>query len=533
MTKSNSSQSSSPPSARTPRTRTGCWACRDRSVKCDAVGKNISLAHQLARSDEFIPRYYIDVVCANASLVDGRQHNPFRFHIIPLAQQSSIVYSAMLAVSAVKLAAKDPKFHRRALVHRHRVLMDIKNLLESIHTDTFKCLEALVAVVMLCWYDISDNCKSTWISHLMGIFGFLDVCLQQNIRTPEEKAIVQFGQQYLMYHLVMAKSTLHLDEVMPKYKDILTRLLGNSETSSTKCIDTNYTSSKELVNATSQPVSFGYGNGDPTMQPGFRLVGPSFNDELDRIDTHQGFSNRLLLIINDICDLRNSQNSDERQDNDAEALERRVIEIQSRLEVLTQNPPENSYQFWERSDQPGPEELQRRLDFIMMTAESHRLATLLFLDETCATHLPHIIPQCRKIRSATIHEILFKVKCICETGPITAALPIWPVFVAGCMASSDDERLQVMEIFDKFLSQKKFGSIPPALTVIQMVWRQRDLGCDENPRKVLLVSSCNHGGNHGGKDRSRNPPTGCKQRTLYPWERAISMLGGSSLLSLT
>lgn len=104
-----------------------------------------------------------------------------------------------------------------------------------------------------------------------------------------------------------------------------------------------------------------------------------------------------------------------------------------------------------------PEKLRLKLEFITMTADSNRLAALLFLDETCATHLPHIVPRCRKSRSVIIQKIFSYVKSICETGPITAALPIWPVFVAGCMASTDDDRLQVMEIFDKFLSEEKFG----------------------------------------------------------------------------
>ncbi|KAI1652699.1 fungal-specific transcription factor domain-containing protein [Daldinia decipiens] len=499
---------------------------------------SISFTHQLARFDEFIPRYYTEVVCANASLVDGRQHNPFRYHIVPMASHSSTVFSAMLAVSAVKMATKDPKFHRRALVHRHRVLVDVKRLLESDHIDTAKCLEALVSVVMLCWYDISDNCKSTWISHLVGIFGLLDVCLEKNIRSADYEGILHFSQQYLMYHLIMAKSTLHVDDVIPSYKHILSKLLGSPATTHKGRHNTNYAGLEGPYNAASRTMSSGYGNGDSTAQLGFRLVGPSFNDELDKIDTHQGFSNRLLLIINDICDLRDAQNSDEsnHQDADTEALERRVVEIQFKLDTLTQVPPEN-IQVLEagtnRDVQLEPEELRRKLEFITMTADSNRLAALLFLDETCATHLPHIVPQCRKNRSAIIQKTLSHVKLICETGPITAALPIWPVFVAGCMASTDDDRLQVMEIFDMFLSQKKFGSLPPALTVIKMVWRQRDLGSDENPRKILLASSSDSAGSCDGKGGGPTSSTSRRQRTRYPWERAISMLGGSSLLSLT
>ncbi|KAL4870100.1 hypothetical protein BDV12DRAFT_166590 [Aspergillus spectabilis] len=47
-----------------------------------------------------------------------------------------------------------------------------------------------------------------------------------------------------------------------------------------------------------------------------------------------------------------------------------------------------------------------------------------------------------------------------------------------------------------FQRERAFGSIPPACAVIENYWRQRDLGCDENPRKTRSssFSRTNHNG---------------------------------------
>ncbi|KAI1387989.1 uncharacterized protein F4822DRAFT_298391 [Hypoxylon trugodes] len=490
------------------------------------VGSSIGFSCRMTQLDDYILKYYNAVVCASASLVDDQRHNPLRYLILPMAAHSNTVFAALLAVGAVKMAYNDPRYLHRALVHRQRVLTDLNKFIQGSLSDTSKCLEALVSAVMLCWYDISDQCRATWTSHIVGISGLLDACQGQASRSPGHETLLQFSQQYLMYHLVMAKSTLHVDGVIPNSKSILSRLIGVSSSPTRNRDDRDGVHERAPRNSTSV-------NEEPEERIEPCLASFFLDNELDEIDTHQGFSNRLLLLINDICDLRDSECSGKAGDANADtsALERRVIQIQSQLECLTQVPPKSVLQSSRdrREDyqtQPLLNEFhKRRLELITMTAETNRLAALLFLDETCGTHFPHIIPRCRKSRPDFIQKVLSLIQDICDTGPITAALPIWPVFVAGCMASSDDIRLQVLEIFDKFQRQKKFGSLPPALAVIRMVWNQRDLGCDENPRKVsspISVSDSTGTGN-GKKDKGAR----------YSWERAISMLGGSSLLSLT
>lgn len=114
-----------------------------------------AFANRLSQTDEYVLNYYTAVVCPNASLVDNKRNNPARYLILPMAAHSHIILNAMLAVSGVRLAYRDTRFHHRTLVHRQRVLADLKCFIQDVPSDTTKCLEALIAAVMLCWYEVS------------------------------------------------------------------------------------------------------------------------------------------------------------------------------------------------------------------------------------------------------------------------------------------------------------------------------------------------------------------------------------------
>ena len=109
----------------------------------------------MSQTDEYVFNYYTAVVCPNASLLDNQHNNPSRYLILPMAASSKIIFSALLAVGGIRLAYRDTRFRHRALVHRQRVLADLKGFIQDVPSDTTKCLEALIAAVMLCWYEVS------------------------------------------------------------------------------------------------------------------------------------------------------------------------------------------------------------------------------------------------------------------------------------------------------------------------------------------------------------------------------------------
>lgn len=220
----------------------------------------------------------------------------------------------------------------------------------------------------------------------------------------------------------MARTTFSIEGIMPGWEEILERnvnIIGDS--------------------ALSTHAAAVAGDDGPSA------VSPSAGDY---IDVCQGFSNRLLLLINDICNLPGGSRQDA-----AAAVKR----IDTCLENLEQLPPSSL-----QSDPTGasPEleaARQRKLDVITATAEANMLSAFVFLDETCRIHWPGIVPECRASLQKHISRIFSLVEEICEKEPVTAALPIWPVFIAGCSLDKDEDRVRLLGILDKFKWQQLFG----------------------------------------------------------------------------
>lgn len=271
----------------------------------------------------------------------------------------------------------------------------------------------------------------------MGLSAILDACPDQAWQHPDAARLIQTAQQYLVYHLIMAKATFCLDDSIPNAKNVLSRYLsGDGKSSERGTAD----------HGTSRPD--GGDNGvSHIFGPPF-LGGPS---HLHYIEPHQGFSNALLLLVNQICDLAGEAESTD--------IAKRARQLEARLESLTQLLPKSALDGAARYlvHMAGDEIPSHRLESIVDTAEAHRLAALLFLDEICALHVPRVTPDCRSARSAHIERILSLVESICEREPVTAALPIWPVFIVGCAIVAEDDRRRVLDILDKFQLRRIFG----------------------------------------------------------------------------
>ena len=171
------------------------------------------------------------------------------------------------------------------------------------------------------------------------------------------------------------------------------------------------------------------------------------------IEHHQGFSNALLLLVNEISDLAGKGGTND--------IAKRVYQLEAQHEKLNQLLPKSALD--ESTSLPIHMERKKipsyRLQSTLDTAEAHRIAAFLFLDEMCALHLPGVAPDCRSSGSAHIEEILSLVESICNREPVTAALPIWiwPVFIVGCAVITEGDRLRILDILDKFQLRRIFG----------------------------------------------------------------------------
>lgn len=295
---------------------------------------------------------------------------------------------------------------------------------------------------LTCWVQITDLCRSTWTNHLMGLSGILDSAPVQSCQDDHASKLIQTCRQYLIYHLIMAKATFCSKDVMPRSELTLSRNLEQWEVWNG---DQKRQVISELLCEDQQLSSV-------SRNPGLAF---RTSDNMRLIESSQGFSNALLLLINDICDLTN-QHTTCRQ-IDRAGITSRVSYIQQCLRELNQISPHPS-DIYLRAGQllETHEMLHKRVESITATAEANRLAALLFLDEMCDLHFPDIIPTCRSNRSNIIQRILSLAEEVCEKYTVTAALPIWPTFLAGC-SSGEENRVRVLTILERFQRGRSFG----------------------------------------------------------------------------
>lgn len=122
--------------------------------------------------------FYTAIVCSKATILDERDHNPFRFILLPMAMASTRVYHGLLAVAAGKLAATGKDCHALALMYRQYALGDLRQFLSTIRTEPQDLLDALASAISLCWFEVNSKTGSVpfppQLAYTDSVSSFLD-----------------------------------------------------------------------------------------------------------------------------------------------------------------------------------------------------------------------------------------------------------------------------------------------------------------------------------------------------------------------
>lgn len=97
------------------------------------------------------------------------------------------------------------------------------------------------------------------------------------------------------------------------------------------------------------------------------------------------------------------------------------------------------------------------------SAELYRLASLLYLQRVA----PDTGDEARR---ATYLRQAFAA-----LGEIPVATGPWPVFVVACEARTDEERIYILGTLDKMNEVRNVGNVRVMRTILETIWRQRDL----------------------------------------------------------
>lgn len=186
------------------------------------------------------------------------------------------------------------------------------------------------------------------------------------------------------------------------------------------------------------------------------------SDIRDKIQPHMGCSLSLLDIIAKTTRLvqqkRHLRQSGRSSLTCEEDLRCQAMSIRSQLDSLTEENPSAS-------------------DYLATCAECFRMAADLFLQLACD------IPPCQPALQEQLDRLLGLIGRVVHEGQERQLFPMWPLFLAGCLSTTDEDRLQVLDYFSVLLHQWPISNIPMVREATETIWKSRDLNVEEDQSK--------------------------------------------------
>ncbi|KUJ23642.1 uncharacterized protein LY89DRAFT_189135 [Mollisia scopiformis] len=233
----------------------------------------------LSNVDRILFQYYQVQVCRNLTLVDDSS-NCYRQIILPLSISYECVKRSILAIGALYLSLNQPSvlvdYYSLALHQKQRTLHQLRYDIASLNGASSN--HVLVAMLMLCLFDITDDCQTSWSTHVSAAADLIGTEDTQSL----EPSLVSFVSKFFATRDVMGRSA---------------------------------------CGARSK----------------FRKIAWNNPQEIDK---SAGCSSELLGIISSITDI--SRQMAENMENDSPHLVRQVITIESQLDELIQLLPTDS-----------------------------------------------------------------------------------------------------------------------------------------------------------------------------------------------
>ncbi|KAK0778849.1 hypothetical protein LTR91_011844 [Friedmanniomyces endolithicus] len=171
-----------------------------------------------------------------------------------------------------------------------------------------------------------------------------------------------------------------------------------------------------------------------------------------RLDPLMGCANTLFPLIGRVANLVRRVC---RSQTNSPAVISQANDLKLALE--TWDPPA----FIERPEDPTTD-----VQHTLQTAEAYRWATLL--------HLHQSVPELPGPNSTELAQRVLQYLATVPLASRTVIVQIYPLMVAGCEASTSEDRQWVRDRWQAMSARMRIGVIDKSATVTEEVWRRRD-----------------------------------------------------------
>lgn len=358
-------------------------------------------------------QYYAEVISSSKVYVQT-DRNLFRTSVMPrvLFHKGPLLFT-VLAMSAAEWGQNLVEDGRNynALSARYKV--------QALH-ELQRCLEStesseenLLTCVLLASLEIAEGSRPTWLRHLQGALALLD-----NFSTSIDPSVAKFVLQYFRFRYILMETT------QPK------RMHSTDQDDSSH--DPYHHAMSRIAEA------------EYTL--------PSLHGSDNLVDEHIGCSMELVDIINQISALSLAAGPMSRQEMSMEQRHSEYQALESRILRLS------------------PEISDMSNEYLLKSAESFQVAAQIYLRLTC---LDAEITQ-----ESILEPHASLLTCLSEIiveGQTRRSFPMWPLFIAGCTCSSDQQRKTVLCLFSILDGQWPLSNISVVWNAVRTVWHTRDL----------------------------------------------------------
>ncbi|KAK4548289.1 hypothetical protein LTR36_010159 [Oleoguttula mirabilis] len=372
-------------------------------------------------SPEMLTFRFDRLTCGILSVMDGPHENPWRNLIWPLAQESPALYHAVIAMTAFHSSTDVSAL--RVVGHEHKQA-SIRYIQEGIRDHSMTDQTAIATALALGFSESWDQHTASGNTHIKGAQALVKRALANHQRDPLSG--VELARLKFLCNAWV-------------YMDVIARLTSVDSDESNDFDNTFFFAS--------DPPNMVMGDSGP---PGF---GIDFGTGIDaRLDPLMGCANTLFPLIGRVANLVRRVC---RSQNNSPAVISQANDLKLALEAW--DPPA----YIERPEDPTTD-----VQHTLQTAEAYRWATL--------CHLHQSVPELPCSSSAELAQRALQYLATVPLASRTVIVQIYPLMVAGCEASTAEDRQWVRDRWAAMNQRMRIGVIDKSATVTEEVWRRRD-----------------------------------------------------------
>ncbi|PYH48960.1 Zn(II)2Cys6 transcription factor [Aspergillus saccharolyticus JOP 1030-1] len=371
-------------------------------------------------------QYYLQVIC-KVRVFQDEPRNKFRSLVVPFCSRRKPLWYAVLSMSANDRRAEEAvttttiNYAQLSLSYKSVALQLLRESLTKLEDIN----EALMTCLILCSLEIACGCRPDWVRHAQGAFAIINSYV--SAIDPE---ILFFAQSYFQSRALFFRTT----GCYPPGRQITPLLQDHSA-----------------------PLK-AYTSPDRWTPEIFSWDVHLYNDDhKTTYQPHIGCSLGLLDIIARATDLV-SQKQHLRSTGTSSlasegAMMHQAMCLRSELDALDEvYPPTAS-----------------NSEYLATCGQCFRLAADLYLQLACD------MPLTQHTLQKLLVKLLGHIGRVIREDQERQLFPMWPLFLAGCLSTADEDRVRVLTYFTYLTQSWPVSNVPVAREAMETVWKYRDL----------------------------------------------------------